>query len=332
MNTISESLIENSKSAMIACIELHNKPLFKFRYEVSVILAINGWELLLKAYIAENNTDVKLIRKDGTSKPFEECIAFVSSQLGKDFRPIEENLNKLYEYRCHIIHFYKDQIETILYSLLHKSVIFYNKFLQTYFNIDLATETNLVLLPIGFKPFATPVDFLSKHSTLQESSLAVQAFIKSIINSTEKLAGENIEESILTGYNIAVVNENRIKNADIIAGITKSDADSALTIVNILDNVKVTNEEGVKKINIEEESLFKTLYTLSFYDLTQEARNLFSDFKQNAKYNRIIQDIKDNPTYHKKRYLDIANKSGVGKDYYTTEVLNELKKHYTLKE
>lgn len=50
MNAISESLIENSKSAIIACIELHNKPLFKFRYEVCVILAINGWELLLKAY------------------------------------------------------------------------------------------------------------------------------------------------------------------------------------------------------------------------------------------------------------------------------------------
>jgi hypothetical protein len=162
MNAISEALIENSKSAVIGCVELHNKPVFRFRYEVCTILAINGWELLLKAYIAENHPEIKLIRKDGTSKPFEECVAFVSSQLGKEFRAEEENINKLYEFRCHVIHFYKDHIGTILYSLLHKSIVFYNMFLQKHFNIDLAEETNLMILPIGFKPFATPVDFLTK--------------------------------------------------------------------------------------------------------------------------------------------------------------------------
>lgn len=332
MNTISESLIENSKSAIIACVELHNKPLFRFRYEVCVILAINGWELLLKAFIAENCPEIKLIRKDGTSKPFEECVTFVSGNLGKEFRVIQENLDKLYKYRCQIIHFYKDSIETILYSLLHKSIIFYNKFLRTHFNIDLADETNLVLLPIGFKPFATPVDFLSRQSTLQESSNMVQNFVKSIIESTEQLSNEGIEESILTGYNIAVMNENRISNADIIAGITKNEAESSLTIVNVLGNIKVTNDESAKKVSIEEESLFKTVYTLQFCDVVQKARELFPDFKQNAKFNQIMQKLKENPTFHKKRYLDIANKTGIGKDYYTLDVLNELKKHYGVSE
>ena len=96
MNAITESLIEHSKSAIIGCVELHNKPVFRFRYEVCTILAINGWELLLKAYIAENHSDIKLIRKDGTSKSFEECVSFVSSQRGSDFRAVEEILNKLY--------------------------------------------------------------------------------------------------------------------------------------------------------------------------------------------------------------------------------------------
>src|SRR4051812_30188920 len=101
MSIIKESLIENSKSAIIASIEIHNKPIFSYRYEVTTILVINAWELLLKAYIVENHKEVKLINKDGLSKPFEECLAFVSSQLGKDFRAIEENLQKIYEYRCH---------------------------------------------------------------------------------------------------------------------------------------------------------------------------------------------------------------------------------------
>ncbi len=82
---------------------------------------------------------------------------------------IEENLNKLYDFRCHIIHFYKENIDPILYSLLHKNILFYNSFLKEEFNTDLSEETNLMLLPIGFKPFANPVDFLSKESQYTEA-------------------------------------------------------------------------------------------------------------------------------------------------------------------
>jgi len=191
-------------------------------------------------------------------------------------------------------------------------------------------ETNLILLPIGFKPFATPVDFLQEKSALQDSSNAVRTFIKSIIDSTKKLIEEDIEESILAGYNMSVINENRIKNADIIAGITKKESESKLSVINVLKNVEITNEETAKKVIIEEETLFRTVYTMSFLDVTREARRVFSDFKQNPKYNRIMSHIKNNPSLHRKRYLDI-NKTGIGKDYYSPEVINELKKHYTLK-
>lgn len=332
MKPITESLLENSKSAIIGCVELHNKPIFNYRYEICTILAINGWELILKAFIVENHPDIKIIRKDGTTKPFEECVGFVSSQIGKPFRTIEENLNKIYEFRNHIIHFYKDHIGTILYSLLHKSVILYNSFLKENFNVDLSEQTNLMLLPIGFKPFASPVDFLSNNSELSKSSTSVQAFIKSIIKSTEMLDSEGIEDSILTEFNIAVINENRIKNADIIAGITKDKSASKLNVANIIRDREITNDESAKKIQIDEVTIFKTLYTLSYYDVVTKARSIFSDFMQGPKFNRVMKTIKDNPNFHKKRYLDIQNKTGQGKDYYTQEIFNELAKYYKIKE
>ena len=58
MKPITESLLENSKSAIIGSVELHNKPVFNCRYEICTILTINGWELLLKAYIAENHLEL----------------------------------------------------------------------------------------------------------------------------------------------------------------------------------------------------------------------------------------------------------------------------------
>ncbi|MEZ4964190.1 MAG: hypothetical protein R2791_03030 [Saprospiraceae bacterium] len=45
---------------------------------------------------------------------------------------------------------------------------------------------------------------------------------------------KGIDEAIITGFTMAVINENRIKNADIIAGITKSDSKPHLTVQNVL--------------------------------------------------------------------------------------------------
>jgi len=332
MKPLSESLIENSKSAIISSIELHNKPVFSYRYEICTILVINAWELILKAFINENFPDVKLITKDGATKPFDECVKFVSSEKGKPFRTTEENLFKLYEFRCNIIHFYKDHIGVILYSLLHKTILLYNSFLKENFNIDLADETNLFLLPIGFKPFASPVDFLKTDSDLSKSSYAVQEFIRSIIDSTKTLNSEGIEDAILTGFNVAVMNENRIKNADIIVGITKDEDKAKLLVSNELGNVKITSDDTAKKFQIEEESLFKTIYVISYNQVRSRCRELFSDFKQNAKFNKIMKSLKGNPTFHKKRYLDFVNKTGIGQDWYTQAIFEEFKKHYTLKD
>lgn len=332
MKNITEVLLENSKSAIIGCIELHNKPIFTYRYEVCIILAINAWELLLKAYIAQNNPEVKLIQKDGHSKPFEDCVAFVSSKLGKKFLAIEENLNRLYDFRCHIIHFYKENIDPILYSLLHKNILFYNSFLKEEFNTDLSEDTHLMLLPIGFRPFASPVDFLSKESEYSESSIPVKMFIQSIIESTNKLNDESIEDTILTGFNMAIINENRITNADIIAGITKEEGIAQLVVKNVLGNIKITSEENAKKVQIDEESVFKSIYVLTYLDVIVNCKKLYSDFKQNANFNRIMKSIKGKAEYHKVRYLDINKKTGTGKDYYTQAIFEELNKSYALKE
>ncbi len=178
MKPISEYLINNAKSAIIGCIELHNKPIFSFRYEVCTILCINGWELILKAFLNENYPQFKLIHKDGTTKTFEECLSFVSQNVGKSFMHVEENLKKLYEFRCNIIHFYKENVDAILFSALHKSILNFNKFIQDQFNIDLSEETHLMLLPIGFKPIVSPIDFLKVESSISNSSLSVQTLLK----------------------------------------------------------------------------------------------------------------------------------------------------------
>jgi effector-binding domain-containing protein len=335
MDAIIEKLLQNSKSCQLACIEIHNKPVFPFRYETCVVLNINSWELLLKAYILKYHPEVKIINSKGTTKPFEECLAFTGSQLGKEFLITQENIQKLYEFRCNIVHFYQDDISVLTFALLSKNVLLYSKFLLSFFKIDIANETNLILLPIGFKGPVSPLDFLSNASHISQSSEAVQQFVKSIAASTHLLQENGLDESILYSFKMSLINESRIKNADIVAAISKDKSVPSVYIENVLQKVILVddmNAEGVKIVKIEEDNLFKTIYTETHDAVIKKAKTLFSDFKSNEKFNKILKSLRNNPMFHKVRYLNFDNPRGGYKNYYSQAVYNELDKHYTLRE
>lgn len=51
MKSRSKLMLEKSVSAMLAAIEIYNKPDFKYREETFSVLCINAWEILLKAKV-----------------------------------------------------------------------------------------------------------------------------------------------------------------------------------------------------------------------------------------------------------------------------------------
>ncbi|NQT81916.1 DUF3644 domain-containing protein, partial [bacterium] len=67
-------LLRKAEAALVSAIEVYNKPDFEYREETFAILALNAWELLLKAkLLAENDNDPRCLyvyerrqRKDGT--------------------------------------------------------------------------------------------------------------------------------------------------------------------------------------------------------------------------------------------------------------------------
>lgn len=246
---VAKSLAKNSKSAMLSAIEIHNKPTFSYRYEVVVLLALNAWELILKGYIYKYHKRVKIFKKDGTTKSFLECVFFVHSQLGNNFLLIKENLEKLYEYRNNVAHFYPEKLDIIIFALLKKNVEFYQNFLLTHFKIDLSSESDLILLPIGFKKPYSPFDFLSNKTAVRTSSIEVETFIKSIIDSTKRLDQQGIQDLILADFKVNLINEKRTKNADIIAGINnKTETGVDITVVNPATSVRVTDDPLANKV------------------------------------------------------------------------------------
>ena len=76
-NPIYESLIDKSIGSMLSAIEIYNKPDFKYREETFAILAINSWELLLKARLLKlNNYRVNSIY---SYKPYKNDVSYSSS-------------------------------------------------------------------------------------------------------------------------------------------------------------------------------------------------------------------------------------------------------------
>jgi hypothetical protein len=49
----SARLLQNAEAALISAIEIYNKPAFAYREETFAILALNAWELLLKAKLLQ---------------------------------------------------------------------------------------------------------------------------------------------------------------------------------------------------------------------------------------------------------------------------------------
>lgn len=328
MSTLSESLILNSKQALFASIEIHNKPIFLYRYQVTSILLINAWELAFKAYIAKYRPAVKLISEDGTTKPFEDCLAFIKSDIGNSFSLESENIERLYEFRCDFIHFYQDHIDPILYSLLAKGVQLYSRFLLKFFDIDLCSESNLILLPVGFNPPVSPIDFLSNKSNIKDSSKEVQEFVRKVVVSTATLAEKGIEEPILYTFSMSIENEKRIKNADIVAAITKDPGHEAILIANILNGVKISNDEGAKTVKVEEDSLFLTVFTETSRQVYLTAKSRYTDLKQNKEYRDLMHTAKNDPNLFKVRYMDVLNHTGTGQGFYSKAIYEVLDEHY----
>lgn len=229
---IAKNLVNNSVSGMFSAIEIHNKPSIKYRYEMVVLLVLNSWELLLKGYLYKYHKDIKLFLKDGKTKPFENCVNIVSQKIGRDFNPIQENLNVLYEYRNQVAHFYIEELDPIIFSLISKNVLFYSDFLKKYFSIDIAKDSDLILLPIGFKRPTSPIDYISTESFNEKSSPEVKSFLRTLINATQRLNDERIEETIFVDFRMNLINVNRTTNADLIAGIDNSKNSNLVFSVN----------------------------------------------------------------------------------------------------
>ena len=129
MKARSKELLDRAVSATVAAIEIYNKPDFLYREEAFAVLAINGWELLLKAkWLTDHKNKVSTLyvmeprkKKDGnkskklqvkvtrSGNPLTHSIDFLAKKL-VEAKVLDvnawANIQALLEIRDSSIHFY----------------------------------------------------------------------------------------------------------------------------------------------------------------------------------------------------------------------------------
>src|SRR4051812_8338077 len=133
----SKRLVDNSMSAMLAAVEIYNKPRVTYRDEITVITIVNAWELALKATFRKDGQSIYYPKRKNEryrSIGLDDALARVDARglwpAETDGVAIIANLKSLAEYRDRAIHLYNAQgLGSLIYPFLQQNVLNFRDFM-----------------------------------------------------------------------------------------------------------------------------------------------------------------------------------------------------------
>ena len=249
-------LRDNSKSAMMAAIELYNKPNFEYRDECCTILLINAWELILKALLSKNKVRIYYYKRKHNEEyrtfSLRDSLKKVEPFFPKDleYKGVKSNLEHLVAYRDKAIHFYNvADISSIIYNLAQASIKNYSDLLRQSFGVDMANEMNIFLLPLslGRMPL-DPIEFLNNEAHTTKYPDEVSKFIANIGSSISELDAANVDVSrLMITFSIRFESVKKAKDADAVVAVDNN-APATAAIRKFDPNDFLQQNEILKKL------------------------------------------------------------------------------------
>lgn len=325
MKSRAKLLLDRSVAAMLAGIEIYNKPMFPYRVESFTMLAINAWELLFKAkwlvekkgklsslYVFEKKklkdgsvSKQETIKRTGESHvPFTHSIEYLAKKLFElHLIPVEvkTNLQFLQEFRNASVHFYLRSLETAqrLQELSMASVKNYTALVQDWFGSALS-DFDFFLMPLAL--LNPPVEY-QHDKTVEE-----QRFLDYLLRNG---FGKDAPEGRFAVAINVEVKFQKTKDPGAIAVRLSNDPDSA--------KIMLTDEQFVAR------------YRFDYRELTDECKKRYSNFVENQEYHSLRKSLSSNQKFAMTRYLDPLKKKGLKKERYSEAILAEFDKHYIRK-
>lgn len=319
MRARSKELLERAIAAMLAAIEIYNKPDFRYRAESFVILAVNAWELLLKAkWLSDHKNRLsslyvrqgagkkrKRIKRTKAGNPITHSLMFLAHALeknGKLHRDAVANLEILDEFRDAAIHFYHADPEfaSKLHGVAEAAVRNFNVAAKDWFREDLS-RFNFYLLPLSFVEVPPAARMVPGRRALQR-----------ILKWLSERQGESTDEG--SGYAVTV---------DVELRLVKSRSTDTTP-------VRVTDDPSAPAVRLSEEEV-REKYPWDYKRLVEECRSRYNNFKVSKEYHELRRKYESDMGYCYVRRLDPRNPKSPSKKFYNPSIIQEFDKHYLRK-
>jgi hypothetical protein len=324
----SSRLLKAAEAALIASIEVYNKPSFAYREETFAILALNAWELLLKAKLLDlRQNDSRCLHvyfypktqagdpskkarikrnRSGNAMTIgvEACIVALEKNGTVVPSAVRTNLEALTEIRDNAVH-YVNASTLLAKQVLEIGTAALRNFIELgklWLGLDLSPYS-LYLMPIGFLP----------PGTTSVTAIAASNDEQNLVNYLAGLMNK-AHDSTVPDYHVSL---------DVNISFKRTSTAAATAVI-------VTNNPDALPVLVSEEDI-RRQYPWDHAALTAKLRNRYLDFKMGPKYNALKKTLAANPQYMRTRYLDPGNPKSPRKDYYNPNILREFDKAYTLR-
>ena len=296
MKPIFKELLDRSVAAMLAAIDVYNKPDFPYRAESFTILALNGWELLLKAkWLVDHNNQVSSLyvpretsgqkrpryKRSRSGNPLTHDIMYLARKLTEQ-KVLDENarrnLEALTELRDTTVHFYlrspefAERVHELGIACLKNFVAA----VQDWFGQDLS-RFHLYLMPLSF--ITPPPVVAAVPLNKQEQNFL--RFLRSLKPS---------DEDPVARYAVAVNLEVRL---------VRSKAADAVP-------VKISDDPSAPAVRLTEEQI-RERYPWGYGELNKRCRERYGDFKIDMRYHQIRKSLETDKRFAYIRRLDPDN-------------------------
>ena len=279
------TMARRALSALLASIEIGNKPTIAYREETFCLLLVNAWEILLKARIVQtNNNRVEAIyqrqkggefhRNPQTGTPY--TIDFMRALNLASVTPnAESNLLGLNAMRNDVAHMgvlsHDFRQRVLVYG--SAAVVNFAKMYEQWF-----TE------PVRI-PYLLPVAFIGKSAMIHPMKSDMKQ--RQVLNYLDQLA-------------------NSIDPADNDCSVILHLESSITPLPGGGGTIGITNDPDAPQLQLSDTQLLEH-YPYTYADLVSEFKKRYSDFKANTYFHALMRKVKGNPEYVYQRKLTPRN-------------------------